>query len=98
MLKFQNIVKLHIAKLMHAVCNNKLCEKYSKFLKLKDIRNYQTRGASDLNYGQIQTKTKKGKISKSFVGPKVWREVPGDIKLLSAESFKYKYKILLTSK
>ena len=61
MLKFQYIVKLQIVKLMHAVCNNKLSEKYIKFSKLKNIHIYQTRGASNLNFGQIQAKQKKVK-------------------------------------
>ena len=71
MLKFQDIVKLQIAKLMHAVCNNRLFEKHFKFSKLKNIHNYQTRGASNLNYGQIQARTEKSKNSIFFVSPKV---------------------------
>ena len=95
--KFQGVVKLQIAKLMHGACNNWLYEKYFKFSKLKDIYNYPTRGPSDLNYEQIQAKTE-GKNPISFLGPRVCCEVTGDIKPLSAESFKHKYKVLLTSK
>ena len=40
---------------------------------------------SNLNYGQTQAKTEKDKNSISFVGSKVWRDVPGDIKPFLAE-------------
>ena len=92
LLKFNDIVKLQLAKIMHSVHNNKISNLYFGFSKDEKFHHYCTRNSTKSNFVQTSARTEKGKSTISFSGPKVWREIPSDLKNLSNNSFKYLYK------
>ena len=60
--------------------------------------NHNTRYTAKGNYFIPQTPTIIGKKAFSYVGPKVWQEVPPEIKLCSFPSFKFKLKKYFVNK
>ena len=98
MLKHQDIVKLQICKIMHAIHNGKLLNNYYTMSNIEAIHRYETRSNSNINYYQKSARTEKGKRAISWVGPKLWREIPSDMKQLSTNTFKVKLKQLLIDK
>ena len=95
-LQVDDVIKLEVAKLMHSVLGNDKLQ----FKKLKlsaQIHGYQTRHSTQLNYFLPRKRIETGKKSFQFYGPKIWREVPSDIKTHSFENFKVKYKRYLLS-
>ena len=91
-LKFNDIVKLQLAKIMHSVHNNNISNLYFGFSKVEKFHRYCPRTSTKSNFVQTSARTEKGKSTISFTGPKIWREVPSDMKNLSNNSFKYQYK------
>ena len=95
-LQVDDVIKLEVAKLMHSVLGNDK----PQFKKLKlsaQIHEYQTRHSTQLNYFLPQKRIETGKKSFQFYDPKIWQEVPSDIKTHSFENFKVKYKRYLLS-
>ena len=92
LLKFNDIVKLQLAKIMRFVHNNKISNLYFGFSKVEKFHHYCTRNSPKSNFVQTSARTEKGKSTISFSGPKIWREIPNDLKNLSNNSFKYQYK------
>ena len=86
------IVKLQLAKIMHSVHNNNISNLYFGFFKVEKFYHYCTRTSTNSNFVQTSARTEKGKSTISFSGPKIWREIPSDLKNLSNNSFKYQYK------
>ena len=91
-LKFNDIVKLQLAKIMHSVHNNNISNLYFGFSKIEKFHHYCTRTSTKSNFVQTSARTEKGKSTISFTGPKIWRAVPYHMKNLSNNSFKYQYK------
>ena len=89
---------MQLAKQMHAVHNNVVSRAYFNFVDVKNVHHNSTRIATRCNFSQFVPRTEKGKRTISFAGPGVWREVPTDLKNLSIETFKAKYKYLLLNK
>ena len=95
-LQVDDVIKLEVAKLMHSILGNDK----PQFKKLKlsaQIHGYQTRHSTQLNYFLPRKRIETGKKSFQFYGPKIWQEVPSDIKTHSYENFKVKYKRYLLS-
>ena len=93
-LKFNDIVKLQLAKIMHSVHNNNISNLYFGFSKVEKFHHYCTKTSTKSNFVQTSARTKKGKSTISFTGPKIWREIPRDMKNLSNNSFKYQYEAI----
>ena len=91
-LRFDDIVQLQIAKLMHSIHYKVLPEFSFDFTKVENTHQYSTRFATSSNYNQIKHRTEKGKRTLAFIGPRVWREIPSDVKSISPGSFKTKFK------
>ena len=91
-LRFDDIVQLQIAKLMHSIHYNILPEFYFNFTKVDNTHQHSTRFATSSNYNQIKGRTEKGKKTLAFMGPRIWREIPSDVKSISPSGFKTKYK------
>ena len=71
MLKFEDMVKLQIAKLMHR-CNNKTVPKhYFDLVQVDHTHNYNTRHAYHTNFKQSYVRTELGKKNISSIGPKI---------------------------
>ena len=92
LLKFNDIVKLQLAKIMHSVHNNNISNLHFGFSKVEKLYHYCTRTSTKSNFVQTSARTEKGKSTISFSGPKIWREIPSEMKNLSNNSFKYQYK------
>ena len=95
-LQVDDVIKLEVAKLMLSVLGNDK----PQFKKLKlsaPIHGYQTRHSTHLNYFLSRKHIETGKKSFQFYGPKIWQEVPSDIKTHFFENFKVKYKRYLLS-
>ena len=97
LLKFNDIVKLQLAKIMHSVHNNNISNLHFGFSKVEKFNHYCTRTSTKSNFVQTSARTEKAKSTISFLGPKIWREIPSDMKNLSNNSFKYQYKRRLRS-
>ena len=96
-LKLKDIYSFQIAKIMHQIINKNYKGKYDLTL-VQDIHNYPTRFAKASNYYQRPTNLKSCEKALSIVGPKVWLQVPPDIKNLPFNSFKVRYKKFLIDK
>ena len=71
-----------------------------QFKKLKSsaqIHGYQTRHSTQLNDFLPRKRTETLKKSFQFYGPKIWQEVPTDIKTHFFENFNVRYKRYLLS-
>ena len=94
-LKLKDIVQLKIAKTMF--CFNKSSAKNKSQKSITQKRHYKTRLEAKQNYFQPRKRTELGKKTFSYIGPKIWQEVPFiELKSLSYNSFK-KFKLFLTS-
>ena len=84
-LKIKDIVKLEMAKTMF--CFNKNSAKnVSQTIVSRPItqkHHYKTRLAAQQNYFQHRKRTELGKKTFSYIGPKIWQEVPFELKSLS---------------
>ena len=83
---------------MHSIHYKILPEIYFNFIKVEntqyipDTHQHSTRFATSSNYNQIKRKSEKGKRTLAFIGPRVWCEIPSDVKSISPGGFKTKYK------
>ena len=96
--RFDDIVQLQIAKLMHSIHCKILPEFYFNFTKVENTHQHSSRFATSSNYNQIKSRTKKAKKTLAFSGPRVWREILSDVKSFSPGGFKIKYKNSLLQK
>ena len=69
-----------------------LPEFYFNFTEVENIHQHSTRFATRSNYNQIKCRTEKGKRTLAFTGPRVWREIPSDMKSITPGGFKTKNK------
>ena len=89
---------------MHSIHYKILPEIYFNFIKVEntqyipDTHQHSTRFATSSNYNQIKRKSEKGKRTLAFIGPRVWCEIPSDVKSISPGGFKTKYKNSLLQK
>ena len=81
LLKFNDIVKLQLqlAKILHSVHNNKISNLCFGFSKVEKFHHYCTRNSTKSNLVQTSARTEKGKSTISFLGPKIWHEIPSDL-------------------
>ena len=97
-LRFDDIVQLQIAKLMHSIHYKILLKFYFNFTKVENSHQYSTRFATSSNYNQIKCGTEKGKRTLAVIGPRVWCEISRDVKSIPPGGFKTKYKNSLLQK
>ena len=79
LLKFNDIVKLQLAKIMHSVHNNKISNLCFGFSKVEKFHHCCTRNSTKSNFVQTSARTEKGKSTISFSGPKIWHKIPSDL-------------------
>ena len=76
MLKFEDIVKLQIAKLMHQ-CSNKIVPMhYFDLVQVDRTHKYNTRHVFHANFKQLHVRTELDKKTIYFIGPKLWSKIP----------------------
>ena len=95
-LKLKNIVKLEISKTMFCFNKSSAKNESQAFISITQKHHYETRLAAKENYFQPRKRTELGKKTSSYIGPKIWQEVPFELKSLSYNQFKKKFKLFLT--
>ena len=100
-LKLNDIFKLEMAKIMFHY-NQKLnieTTKHSQITTIKQLHHHNTRLSTRNNYFLPHKRTETGKQSLTFIGPKVWQEIPAHLKETNIflQVFKNKLKQHLTS-
>ena len=85
-------LKLKVSKSMYKLHNHKI--EYCNSLKqVTEIQKYNTRYSSHFNYFIHRKRTNIGKKLFSFVGPKIWQDVPSNLKSCSFQVFKKNLKL-----
>ena len=98
-LKVQDLYNLEVVKFMHGHSQGLLPICFSSFfVETRYLHGYHTRHSYLRNYNISHFKTSKGQRSIQFLGPKLWNDVPNDIRNLSKVSFKIKMKNLILSR
>jgi len=82
LLTLNDVFKLEIAKVMHNIENNERLPDYisKNFERVNWTHSYNTRHSNKGNYVLPKIRTETGKKSIVYWGPKIWQEVPPDIK------------------
>ena len=95
-LTVDDIFKMELAKFMHNYKNGNLPSSFKHyFLKLNSHHNHQTR-ATKCNYFIPRKNTSKGLKSLSYLGPRLWSEIPDSIRdKRSVQCFGFAYKKFL---
>ena len=95
-LKLNDIFKLEIAKIMFHYNQKSNIEttKHSQITTIKQLHHHNTRLSSRNSYFLPRKRTETGKQSLTFIGPKVWQEIPAHLKEtdISLQMFKKKLK------
>ena len=97
-LKSEDLYTYEVAKLMHNISQNKLPKKISSvFIPIKTIHSRTTwLASSGLNISLPFYRTEKLQRSYKFQGIIIWNSVPQEIKILSFNQFKIKFKHLVS--
>ena len=76
-------------------CFNKSSAKNESqtIISITQKHHYKTRLAAQQNYFQPRKRIELGKKTFSYIGPKIWQEVPFELKSLSYNQFKKKFKL-----
>ena len=98
LLKIHDICNLEIAKNMFQIKNKMTLHDSQIFCLATQMHEHHTRLSSKNNYFIPRKRTDFGKKSFSFVGPKVWQNVPNELKVLNFSQFKRKLKFHFISK
>lgn len=91
MLKLADIFKLKICTLVCKLKDDNLVGDL-RITPLSTIHNYDTRLQQHKNFHIPSSNTNLGKTAFEYKGPKLWQEVPDDIKDTNIKCFKYKFK------
>ena len=85
-----------MAKTMFCFNKNSAKNESQTIVSITQKHHYKTRLAAQQNYLQPRKRTELGKKTFSYIGPKIWQEVPFELKSLSYNQFKKKFKLFLT--
>ena len=96
-LKLKDMYTFQIAKIMHQYSSNSYKGKYN-ITSVKNVHNYPTRFAESLNFYEQPSTLKSTNRALSVAGPKVWAQIPKEIKTLPFNTFKVVYKNFLLEK
>ena len=96
-LKLKDMYTFQIAKIMHQYSSNSYKGKYD-ITSVKNVHNYPTRFAESLNFYEQPSTLKSTNRALSVAGPKVWAQIPKEIKTLPFNTFKVVYKNFLLEK
>ena len=98
-LDVKTLFKWSVGKFMHAYDNNLLPNTFDNyFTKIPLLHKHDTRQTTKQKFHLPRMNTSLGQRSLTFLGPKVWSEVPEHLKTMSAYGFKKQYKRFLLSK
>ena len=98
-LKVQDLYNLEVAKFMHGHFHGLLPICFAPFfIETRHLHGHNTRHSGLNNYNVSSFKTNKGQKSIQFLGPKIWNDIPNDIRALSKLKFKFEMKNLFLSR
>jgi len=93
-----DLFQLSVAKFMYSFHNGGLPNHFDNyFAEIASVHKYQTRPASLQKYYLPRMKTSLGQLSLKFIGPKIWSNIPENLKSSSPYTFGKKYKKVLLS-
>ena len=96
-LEIPDLFQLSVAKFMYSFYNGGLPNHFDGyFAEIASIHKYQTRLASPQKYYIPRMKTSLGQLSLKHIGPKIWCNIPENLKLSSPYSFGKKISIFLS--
>ena len=90
-LKLKDIVKLEIARILFCFNKSSAKNESQTIISITQKHHYKTRLAAKQNYFQPKKRTELGKKIYSYIEPKIWQEVPFELKSLSYQ-FEKKFK------
>ena len=90
-LKIDDIYKLQIGKIMHQISTNTYRGNYN-ITPITHIHNHQTRFSENLNYYMSSSTLKSTSRALSIAGPKLWAQIPSDLKSLPFHRFKFAFR------
>ena len=94
-LKFDNIVKLSTCTLAHKIFNKSSYIPslfHDSLTIVSSLHKYNTRYASKGNFHRPKVRTNTGKFTFVYAASKLWETVPTNLKRLSINGFKKRYK------
>jgi len=92
-LEIPDLFQLSVAKFMYSFYNGGLPNHFDNyFAEIASVHKYQTRLASLQKYYLPRMKTSLGQLSRKYIGPKIWSNIPEKLKSSSPYSFGKKYK------
>jgi len=92
-LEIPDLFQLSVAKFMYSFYKGGLPNHFDKyFAEIASVHKYQTRFAYLQKYYLPRMKTSLGQLSLKYVGPKIWCNIPENLKSSSPYSFGKKYK------
>jgi len=97
-LEIPNLFQLSVARFMYSFYNSGLPNHFDNyFSEIASVHKYQTRLTSLQKYYLPRMKTTLGQLSLKYIGPKIWSNIPENLKLSWLYSFGKKYKKVLLS-
>jgi len=97
-LKMPDLFQLSVARFMYSFYNGGLPNHFDNyFAEISSVHKYQTRLASLQKYYLPRMKTSLGQLSLKYIGPKIWSNIPENLKSPSPYSFGKKYEKVLLS-
>jgi len=97
-LEIQDLFKLSVDKFMYSFYSGGLSNHFDNyFAEIASAHKYQTRLASLQKYYLPRLKTSLGQLSLKYIGPKIWSDIPENLKSSSPYSFGKQYKNVLLS-
>ena len=94
MLKLADVYRLNVCTVVRKFVEGALIGDI-KLTSLNTKHNYSTRLRNDNNFYSQFYKTNLGKTTFNYIGPKLWKDVPGNIKSKPNKLFKKCYKKFL---
>ena len=97
-LNIPDLFKLSVAKFMYSFYNGGLPNHFDNyFTEIASVHKYQKRLASLQKYYLPRMKTSLGQLSLKYIGPRIWSNIPENLKSLRPYSFAKQYKNVLLS-
>ena len=93
MLKLEDIYRFQISKIMHKINNNNWFCGFN-LIRTETIHKYNTRFSNSYNFFTTSDNLSPKSIHK--VGPRVWRKIPNDFKVLNFNLFKKHFRKHIT--
>jgi len=88
-IKFRENFLLSVAKFVYSFYNGGSPNHFDNyFTEIASVNKYQTRLASLQKYYLPKMKTFRGQLSLKYIGPKIWSDIPENLKSLSPHSFR----------